>query len=212
MAISYSTAKWVAPLSFIIDFAAQQYGMFAIPNMKDIHDRNLSFFSPQPFFIAAFFFPQQIVQLVWLYRLYKLDPKKGQVGGEELDQQVDYVPYYALGNLCIAGREVPRLDMNSTVTGTSVDGLLELRASADQSPIRYDQYSRTAPLHDCQAASNERAVNLLSPYTCRLEDICWHWRPRLFAQRIRCVLQGSTCDFANPYIGRYWVWTGQHSE
>lgn len=58
MAISYSTAKWVAPLSFIIDFAAQQYGMFATPNMKDIHDRNLSFFSPQPFFIAAFFFPQ----------------------------------------------------------------------------------------------------------------------------------------------------------
>jgi hypothetical protein len=212
MGISYSAAKWVAPLSFIIDFAAQQYSIFSTPNMKDIHDRNLSFFSPQPFFIAAFFFLQQIFQLAWLYRLYKLDPKKGQVEREALDQQVDYVPYYALGNLCIAGREVPRLDMNSTVTGTSVDGLLELRASGGQSPIRHDQYSRTALLHDCQAASNEQVVNLLSSYACRLEDICWHWCPRLFAQRICCVLQGSTCDFANPYIDRYLVWAGQRRE
>lgn len=74
-----------APTSFLIDFAAQQYGMLSTPNMKTIHDRNLSFFSPQPFFIAGFFFPQQLFQLAWLYRLYKLDPKKP---GErsELDQ------------------------------------------------------------------------------------------------------------------------------
>lgn len=44
--------------------------------MKDINDRNISFWSPQPFFIAGFFFPQQLFQLAWLYRLYKLDPKK----------------------------------------------------------------------------------------------------------------------------------------
>ncbi|KAL8808956.1 MAG: hypothetical protein Q9223_003662 [Gallowayella weberi] len=101
MGISYSTAKWLAPASFAIDFAAQQYGMLSSPNMKDIHDKNLSFFSPQPFFIAGFFFPQQLFQLAWLYRLYKLDPKKP---GEraELDQMVDFVPYYSVGNLCIA--------------------------------------------------------------------------------------------------------------
>ncbi|KAL8699682.1 MAG: hypothetical protein Q9201_005867 [Fulgogasparrea decipioides] len=69
--------------------------------MKDIHDKNLSFFSPQPYFIGGFFFPQQLFQLVWLYRLYKLDPKKPGDRGE-LDQIVDYVPYYSLGNLCIA--------------------------------------------------------------------------------------------------------------
>ncbi|KAL9051584.1 MAG: hypothetical protein Q9206_004649 [Seirophora lacunosa] len=85
MGISYSTAKWMAPTSFLIDFAAQQYGMLSKPNMKDIHDRNLSFFSPQPFFIAGFFFPQQLFQLAWLYRLYKLDPKKPGERGE-LDQ------------------------------------------------------------------------------------------------------------------------------
>lgn len=102
MGMTYSTAKWVAP-SFVIDFAAQQYGMLATPNMKDIHDANLSFFSPQPFFIAAFFFPQQLFQLGWLYRLYKLDPTKSEAERQELDQLVDFVPYYSVGNLCIAG-------------------------------------------------------------------------------------------------------------
>ena len=70
--------------------------------MKDIHDANLSFFSPQPFFIAGFFFPQQLVQVAWLYRLWKLDPKTAE-GQRELPLMVDYVPYYAVGNLCIAG-------------------------------------------------------------------------------------------------------------
>jgi hypothetical protein len=77
--------------------------MLSSPNMKDIHDQNMSFFSPQPFFIAGFFFPQQLFQLGWLYRLYKLDPKKSLAEKEELDQLVDFVPYYSLGNLCIAG-------------------------------------------------------------------------------------------------------------
>lgn len=69
----------------------------------DIHDANLSFFSPQPYFIGAFFFPQQLFQLAWLYRLYKLDPRK-PIERNELDQIVDFVPYYSIGNLCIAGQ------------------------------------------------------------------------------------------------------------
>ncbi|KIW21437.1 hypothetical protein PV08_02017 [Exophiala spinifera] len=101
MGVSYSTAKWIAPVSFLIDFACQNYGMLSSPNMKDIHDQNISFFSPQPFFIAAFFFPQQLFQLAWLYRLGKLDPSR-PAQRAELDQIVDFVPYYALGNLCIA--------------------------------------------------------------------------------------------------------------
>ena len=72
-------------MSFLIDFAAQQYGMLSSPNMKDINDKNLSFFSPQPFFIAGFFFPQQLFQVAWLYRLWKLDSTKPQERGE-LDQ------------------------------------------------------------------------------------------------------------------------------
>jgi len=101
MGMSYSTAKWVAPVSFIVDFAAQQYGMFSSPNMLDVHEQNLSFFSPYPYGIAAFFFPQQLFQVAWLYRLYKLNPT---IPAErvELDQMVDFVPYYSIGNLCIA--------------------------------------------------------------------------------------------------------------
>jgi hypothetical protein len=102
MGVSLSTARLLAPTSFIIDFAAQQYGMFSTPNMKQIHDQNLSFFSPQPFFIAGFFFPQQLFQVGWLYRLWKLDENKPEER-RELEQIVDFVPYYSLGNLCIAG-------------------------------------------------------------------------------------------------------------
>ena len=53
--------------------------------MMDRHNQNLSFWSPQPQFIGGFFFPQQLFQLAWLYRLYKLDPRK-PVERTELDQ------------------------------------------------------------------------------------------------------------------------------
>lgn len=100
MGVSLSTARWLAPASFTYDFAAQQYGMWSTPNMKAIHDRNLSFFSPQPFFIAAFFFPQQLFQLAWLYKLWKLNPSNPKEK-KELAEMVKFVPYYALGNVCI---------------------------------------------------------------------------------------------------------------
>lgn len=101
MSISVGTARWLAPASFLYDFAIQQYGMLSNPNMKQVHDNNLSFFSPNPFFIGGFFAPQQIFQLVWLYRLWKLDPKKSAAEKKEVDTIVDFVPYYALGNFCI---------------------------------------------------------------------------------------------------------------
>jgi len=68
--------------------------------MQDIHDANLSFFSPQPYFIGGFFFPQQLFQLAWLYRLWKLNPNN-PTEKKELDTIVRFVPYYALGNVCI---------------------------------------------------------------------------------------------------------------
>lgn len=90
--------------------------MFSTPNMKDVHYRNLSFWSPQPLFIAGFFLPQQLFQLAWLYRLYKLDSKNP---GErkELDTIVDFVPYYSIGNLCIGSRShlVPRIAYDAPI-------------------------------------------------------------------------------------------------
>lgn len=95
----------------------QQYGMnIAKPNMLDIHnseyqrtifwllyrqlpDLRLSeypaAFSPYAYAIPAFFAPQQIIQLVWLYRLcFAKD-----ASAEELSAATDFAPYYALGNI-----------------------------------------------------------------------------------------------------------------
>lgn len=68
--------------------------------MKDINDRNISFFSPQPFFIAGFFFPQQLLQLAWLYRLWKLD-SKNPLERAELDQMGELFQYqrFIFGNV-----------------------------------------------------------------------------------------------------------------
>lgn len=101
MGITLSTARYVAPLSFAIDFAAQQYGMLSTPNMKDVHDANLSFWSPQPFFIAGFFFPQQLFQLAWLWRLWRSNDQSALEDGA-VNTMVDFSPFYAVGNLCIA--------------------------------------------------------------------------------------------------------------
>ncbi|KAI0020990.1 hypothetical protein F4780DRAFT_739710, partial [Xylariomycetidae sp. FL0641] len=75
--------------------------MLSTPNMKDVHDANLSFFSPQPFFIAGFFFPQQIFQLVWLWKLWKASPETFK-NDRSVAHMVDFAPYYALGNLSVA--------------------------------------------------------------------------------------------------------------
>jgi hypothetical protein len=93
MGISLSTAQYLAPLSFAVDFGAQLYGMLSSPNMKQIHDRNMAAFSPYANMIGYFFFPQQLLQLWWLRRLWT-NPEP---------DQVKYVPVYALGNFCIAG-------------------------------------------------------------------------------------------------------------
>lgn len=82
--------------------------MMSSPNMKDVHDSNMSFFSPQPFFIAGFFFPQQLFQLAWLYRLWKLAPQKSLAEKQEMDTLVDFVPYYAIGNACIGSELQPQ--------------------------------------------------------------------------------------------------------
>lgn len=103
MGISLSTARYLAPISFAVDFAAQQYGMLSSPNMKDIHDANISFFSPQPFFVAGFFFPQQIFQVIWLWKLWKAKPEEVE-SDRAVAQMVDFAPYYATGNFCIAGK------------------------------------------------------------------------------------------------------------
>lgn len=104
MGPSLSTARWLAPVSFAVDFAAQTYGMLSSPNMKDVHDANLSFFSPQPMFIAGFFMPQQLFQLAWLWKLSK--GTNASTIDKDVATMVDFSPFYALGNFCIACKSI----------------------------------------------------------------------------------------------------------
>ena len=90
----------------MFNFAAQQYGMLSKPSMLDVHNAHQSFFSPQPWFIAGFFFPQQLFQVAWLWRLWRLDATDTKQR-RELQVMSDYAPYYALGNVCIGGRPLP---------------------------------------------------------------------------------------------------------
>lgn len=62
--------------------------------MKQVHDANPCSFSPQPYAIAGFFGPQQIIQLLWLREFWRPDSQveRGTVA---------YAPWYALGNICI---------------------------------------------------------------------------------------------------------------
>lgn len=96
MGNSQSTVRYLAPASFLYDFAAQQYGIFSSPNMMDIHKQNLAAFSPQPQFIGGFFFPQQIFQLVWLYKLWN---QSGNAQENAMMNKFAWV--YSLGNFCI---------------------------------------------------------------------------------------------------------------
>lgn len=107
------TAVLVAGGSWAFNFACQMYGMLSTPNMKDIADKYHAFGSPAAFMIALFFFPQTLLQLYWIYGIYKrhglksgggalqLDDSATGGGGASDDEAVKYAPVFALGNLSI---------------------------------------------------------------------------------------------------------------
>lgn len=122
-----SHARSLTVGSFLVNFGVQVYGMVTTPNMKDVAEANHFAFSPNPWFIAAFFSGQVVLQLTWIRKLFQDKPPNsyktiptsaGQVGEQEqstlnpkeLKEEDDawrvalnYAPVYALGNLCIAG-------------------------------------------------------------------------------------------------------------
>lgn len=117
MGETQATVRYLAPASFLFDFAAQQYGLLSSPNMLDIHYRNLAAFSPYPYFIGAFFFPQQLLQVAWLWKLWK------QGGSaQETAMMNKFAWVYSLGNVCI-GSTFTSLDMAG---GTVVNATREL--------------------------------------------------------------------------------------
>ncbi|KAI0734425.1 hypothetical protein C8Q72DRAFT_391532 [Fomitopsis betulina] len=99
--------------SFAVNFSTQLYGMLTSPNMKEVADRYHYAFSPNPWFIAAFFSGQMVLQLAWIRKLFTLDTAGYQSVDDDSTQTAEdveaiqtateYAPIYALGNLCIAG-------------------------------------------------------------------------------------------------------------
>lgn len=111
MGNSQSIVRYLAPASFLFDFAAQQYGIFSSPNMVDIHERNLAAFSPMPQFIGGFFFPQQMFQLAWLWKLWK---QSGNAQENAMMNKFAWV--YSLGNFCI-GSMLQDLELGGWIVG-----------------------------------------------------------------------------------------------
>ncbi|KAM0788561.1 hypothetical protein ACM66B_001686 [Microbotryomycetes sp. NB124-2] len=101
MGITLSTARVIAPLSYVVNFIVQMYGMNSKPNMLDIHNKRFAAFSPWAWAIPIFFTGQQVIQLAWLWRLV-VKGATSSVGEVERQAMVQYAPYYALGNFCIA--------------------------------------------------------------------------------------------------------------
>lgn len=167
-------SKQLAPASFLIDFGCHNYGMLSPPNVKDIHDQNMSLFGPQPFFIAGFFFPQQLFQLAWLYRLYKLDPTKSLAEKQELDKIVDFVLYHSLGYLCIAGKHhhATRETLLKKSFHSSMDGSMELISSGHFPCLRYREHPHSTILCDSQAAAHDLTLDLLHPHSHCFKDFC----------------------------------------
>ncbi|EGO05356.1 hypothetical protein SERLA73DRAFT_14565, partial [Serpula lacrymans var. lacrymans S7.3] len=95
-------ARILALGSFVANFSCQLYGMLTTPNMKQVADENHYAYSPNPFFIAAFFAMQTVLQLLWIKNLFVVSSAGPSPKYEHKPSQMAYVPIYALGNICIA--------------------------------------------------------------------------------------------------------------
>ncbi len=127
----------------------------------------------------------------------------------ELDQLVDFVPYYSLGNLCIAGK------LHRTCWGTfltllaSMDGSMELIPLGHCSCLCHRQYLYSAILHDSQAAAHEPTINILYPHSHCVKDLCRYWCLGFLAQWILCRLQEPASNYAHQSFGGSGIWARQ---
>ncbi|TBU54400.1 hypothetical protein BD310DRAFT_886286 [Dichomitus squalens] len=160
-----SRARVLTVSSFLTNFAVQTYGMITTPNMKDVADANHFAFSPSPWFIAAFFSGQVVLQLVWIRQIFANDPPNGYQAiarnpsstGEAHDESpmqptadkeeerawkvaLSYAPVYAIGNFCIAGWLFFWLRQNFAASQVlvTINTAVQLLAVAALPPVRPD--------------------------------------------------------------------------
>ncbi|KAH9885378.1 hypothetical protein C8Q73DRAFT_740835 [Cubamyces lactineus] len=145
-----SRARVLTVSSFLTNFAVQTYGMVTTPNMKDIAEANHFAFSPNPWFIAAFFSGQVVLQLAWIRKLFENDVPEGyqpigsgasDVAAKQKQKEwqiaLSYAPVYALGNFCIAGWLFfwLREDFKASQVLVTINTLAQLLAVAALPPL-----------------------------------------------------------------------------
>lgn len=100
--------QWLAPSIFTLDLAVQIYGIFASPSLSDVHYANLSIFSPNLSFVIVGFSPLQLLQVIWLWKIWRsgFNPPFIQHDPVDKDGQLmlAYVPYFVLCHICLAGK------------------------------------------------------------------------------------------------------------
>ncbi|KAI9683922.1 MAG: hypothetical protein M1829_004257 [Trizodia sp. TS-e1964] len=101
MASILSTTRAVAGLSFALNIGAQVFGSLTSPSIKDVHDGHISFFSPNPYLVGAFFALMLLVHGVWLHALCTLNTRQAQ-DEATASGMLAYAPVFVLGNLCLA--------------------------------------------------------------------------------------------------------------
>lgn len=143
--------------------------------MQDVHNAHLSFFSPR---LAGFFFSQQIAQVAWLYRLWKVDEKDPKER-RELEVIADYAPWYTLGNICIASGLFPLglVDKQGLLT-TLQRWMFFWNASNLKTAHLFVTINSTAQLllHPRAPARARHLVMVFDSYAHRLKDLRQHWR------------------------------------
>lgn len=146
-------------------------------------------FSPNPWFIAAFFSGQVVLQLAWIRKLFTLDPAGYQNinGGstqtaedvEAIQTATEYAPIYALGNLCIGKSRYHRSWLVRSSSGSGLARLLAARGIHGLASLGHYQHGRSArgsgspPSHYARLLE---AHGLDAP--CR-KDFRWDWCTRL---------------------------------
>jgi len=219
-----SLTRYLAPASFLYDFALQQYGILASPNMVDIHERNLAAFSPYYPFIGAFFFPQQLCQVAWLWKLWR------QGGSAEENAMMNRFAWvYSLGNVCI-GSELPFLLLplplplllfpSSLYQGLltkarltySVDVLLERGQARRGERLRHHQHGGAGGLHGDAAGAFGYALDAQSPDAHCGQDVCGDRRAGSPAQYRSGVLCRGAAECAGAGGDGDWVCGGGEHE
>lgn len=95
MGISLSTARLLAPASFIFNLLCQTWAMnISSPNLLQVHNKYIGAFSPWPYAVGIFFTPQMILELAWLRELWRADSKVEQA-------PIDYSLWFSGGNFAI---------------------------------------------------------------------------------------------------------------